>query len=385
MTTTAPAITTLQFYPKRSAVRGYFALWYFTTLLIVWNILGHVFLGFEQSHIQSLVGVATAIILQVLLEWIDARASDRKPRFAGSWADLLNFLPPAIIPGLAVTMLLYPNARLMPVIFGVGVAICSKVIFRAPVGDGKTQHIFNPSNLGVVATLLLFPSIGVAPPYHFTENLTGMWHWALPGLVLATGIVVHALFTGRLTLVLTWLVAFIMQGELRSWYFETSWIVPLTPMTSAAFMVFTLYMIPDPATTPIKPMHQALFAIAIAAAYGVLLVEHVVYCLFIGLAIVCAMRGVGLYARRGCQVRCWGRCPSRNHQAQPAPTHASRRGAETPMIQRPESGPLPNCQNSLDRGRARAYRKERPFGLAVSAQGVLRCDWALPEARQPSR
>ena len=131
MTTTADAITTLQFYPKRSAVRRYFALWYFTILLIVWNIIGHAFLGFEQSHIQPLVGLATAIGLQFLLEWIDARASGRKLRFAGSWADLINFLPPAIIPGLAVTMLLYPNERLMPVIFGVGVAICSKVIFRA--------------------------------------------------------------------------------------------------------------------------------------------------------------------------------------------------------------------------------------------------------------
>jgi len=289
-------IATLQFYPKRSALRRYFALWYFTSLLIFWNILGHTVLGFEQSHIQSLVGVATAIFLQFLLEWIDARASNRTPRFAGSWADLVNFLPPAIIPGLAITMLLYPNERLIPVIFGVGVAICSKVMFRAPVADGKTQHVFNPSNLGIVATLLLFPSIGVAPPYHFTENLTGMWHWALPGFVLVTGIIVHGLFTGRLILVLTWLVAFVIQGQVRSWYFGTSWIVPLTPMTSAAFMVFTLYMIPDPATTPVKPLRQALFGIAIAAVYGVLIVVHMVYCLFIALAIVCAMRGVSLYA-----------------------------------------------------------------------------------------
>ena len=296
MTTTADAITTLQFYPRRSALRRFFALWYFTILLIVWNILGHLVLGFEQSYIQPFVGVATGIIFQFLLEWIDARTNNRSPRYAGSWADLLNFLPPAIIPGLALTMILYPSDRLMPLIFGAGVAICSKVLFRAPVGDGKTQHIFNPSNLGIVATLLLFPSVGVAPPYHFTENLTGMWHWALPGLVLATGLVVHGLFTGRLTLVLTWLVAFVIQGEVRSWYFGTSWIVPLTPMTSAAFMIFTLYMIPDPATTPVQPMRQALFAMAIAAAYGMLLVEHVVYGLFLALAIVCALRGMGLYA-----------------------------------------------------------------------------------------
>jgi hypothetical protein len=184
----------------------------------------------------------------------------------------------------------------MPVIFGVGLAICSKVLFRAPVSDGKTQHIFNPSNIGIVATLFLFPWIGVAPPYHFTENLVGVWHWALPGFVLATGLVVHGLFTGRLTMVLTWLAAVVIQGELRSWYFGTSWIVPLTPMTSAAFMVFTLYMIPDPATTPVKPLRQALFSVTIAGVYGMLLVVHVVYGLFIALAIVCGLRGLGLYA-----------------------------------------------------------------------------------------
>src|SRR5262245_2104140 len=103
MALTPATITTLQFYPKRSALRRYFALWYFTTLLIVWNILGHTVLGFEQSHLQSLVGVSTAVLLQVLLEWIDARVNGRKPRYAGSWADFINFLPPAIIPGLALT------------------------------------------------------------------------------------------------------------------------------------------------------------------------------------------------------------------------------------------------------------------------------------------
>lgn len=300
---TSEAIATLQFYPRRSALRRYFALWYFTGLLTFWNILGHTFLGFEQSHIQPLVGLAAAIGLQCLLEWIDARANGRKPRYAGSWVDFVNFLPPAIIPGLALTMLLYPNERLIPVLFGVAVAICSKVIFRAPVADGKTQHIFNPSNLAIVITLLLFPSIGVAPPYHFTENLTGMWHWALPAIVLATGLIVHGLFTGRLTLVLTWLLAFIIQGQLRRLYFGTSWIVPLTPMTSAAFMVFTLYMIPDPATTPVKPLRQALFGIAIAVTYGALLVNHMVYGLFIALAIVCGLRGIGLHLWAAWQAR----------------------------------------------------------------------------------
>jgi len=40
------------------------------------------------------------------------------------------------------------------------------------------------------------------------------------------------------------------------------------PMTSAAFIVFTLYMIPDPATTPLKPARQALFGFSVAMVYA---------------------------------------------------------------------------------------------------------------------
>ena len=102
MTIAADAITTLQFYPKRSALRRYFALWYFTILLIAWNILGHLFLGFEQSHIQPIVGLATAISLQFLLEWI-ARGQRPQTAVRRLVGGPFNFLPPAIIPGLAVT------------------------------------------------------------------------------------------------------------------------------------------------------------------------------------------------------------------------------------------------------------------------------------------
>jgi enediyne biosynthesis protein E5 len=324
--TTAQPITTLQFYPKKSALLRYFALWYFTTLLVLWNILGHFFLGFEQSWAQPLVGLATALVLQFLLEWMDARATRRPPRFATSKADFINFLPPAIIPGLACPMLLFGNDRLLPTIFAVSVAICSKVLFRAPVGNGRTQHIFNPSNLGIAATLLLFPSsVGLAPPYHFTENLTGMWHWALPAFVLVTGIIVHALFTGRLLLVLGWLVVFVIQGQLRRWYFDTSWIVPFTPITSAAFMVFTLYMIPDPATTPIQRWRQIAFGASVALVYGTLQLLHVVFGFFIALALVCALRGAGLYlwaAFQGIRVRAQPLRPGPTPAAVPEPALA---------------------------------------------------------------
>jgi len=169
------------------------------------------------------------------------------------------------------------------------------VFFRAPVGNGHYQHIFNPSNFGVAVTLVLFPQVGFAPPYHFTENLTGIGDWILPGAVLFTGIIIHACFTGRLPLCAAWIAGFVVQGIVRAKMFGTPAYVPLMPMTSAAFILFTLYMIPDPATTPIKPLRQVAFGFSVAMVYGVIQVMHLVFGLFFALVAVCAVRGISLH------------------------------------------------------------------------------------------
>src|SRR5437667_4938686 len=133
--------TTILFYPNKSPKLRLFALWYFTILMIVWNILGHTVLGFEQSHAAVFVSLVSAIAIQLFLEWVDARAMNREVRFAGGWANFLNSLPAALIPGFACSMLLYPNERLWPIVLAVAFSIGSKVLIRAPVGGGRTQHI----------------------------------------------------------------------------------------------------------------------------------------------------------------------------------------------------------------------------------------------------
>ncbi|NES68702.1 MAG: enediyne biosynthesis protein UnbU, partial [Okeania sp. SIO2D1] len=132
------------------------------------NILGHTVLGFEQSWAQPLVALVTAYSVELLLETIDARINRQQPRFIGSFSNLIDFLLSAHITALAVAMLLYANERLFPIAFATAVAISSKAIFRLP--EGK-RHFFNPSNFGITITLLLFPWVGIAPPYQFTENL----------------------------------------------------------------------------------------------------------------------------------------------------------------------------------------------------------------------
>jgi hypothetical protein len=286
-------IATVQYYPQASANLRLFALWYFLVLMTIWNIAGHTFLGFEQAWIAPMVAVTAATLTQLLLEWIDAKATGRRARFLGSISHFANFLPPAMISGFACGMLLYPNDRVMPFVFAGVISIASKVLFRIRLQDGRLTHFLNPSNFGILATLLLFPSVGQAPPYHFTENITGMWHWFLPIGIMCSGIVVHGFATGRLPLCVAWLSAFVIQGVARSWINGDleHWYVPLTPMSSAGFILFTLYMIPDPATTPIKLSRQILFGASVAFMYAFFQMNHIVYGLFLALVSVCIIRG----------------------------------------------------------------------------------------------
>lgn len=290
-----PTLASIQFYPKGSPFYRLFALWYFCILMIVWNIMGRTVLGFEQSWMQWFAGVGTACIVQIILEWVDARWNGRPLRFGAGVASFLNFLPPAIIAGSACSMLIFPNGHLMPIVFASTFAIGSKVLFRAPVGGGATQHVFNPSNLAVVFTLFTIPWVGIAPPYQFTNLVEGIGNLIVPAVVMGSGLFLHWKFTGRLPLLLAWLGGFVLQALVRSWMYGTPWHVLALPMTSAGFLLFTNYMVPDPATTPIGTKSQILFGLAIAGLYGVIIVNHIVFGFFLALTIVCGIRGLYLH------------------------------------------------------------------------------------------
>jgi len=267
----------------------------FAAAITVLNILGHTLFGFEQSWAQPLVALATAYSIEILLELIDAWGKRRTPRFLGGVPNFINFLLSAHISGLAVAMLLYANERLWPIAFATAAAICSKVIFRAPFGNG-TRHFFNPSNFGITITLLLFPWVGIAPPYHFTENLDRLGDWILPAIIILSGTFLNARFTHRLPLIAAWLGGFAVQALTRSLIFGTPAAAALLPMTGLAFILYTFYMVTDPATTPNGSRAQVAFGVGVAATYGLLLVTHVVFGLFFALTIVCALRGISLYA-----------------------------------------------------------------------------------------
>lgn len=283
--------------PPRTVDPRIKALRRFAVSITAFTILGHLLLGFEQAYLTPVVGVLTAYALSLALETLDARLSGHRPRFLGSFVELANFLLPAHIAGLACAMLLYGNDRLMPTVFAVTVAVASRYAIRVPVG-GALRHMFNPSNLGISVTLLVFHWVAIAPPYHFTEHVGVVFDWIIPAGVLVAGTMLNATLTRRVPLIIGWVGGFVLQAVVRAVFFDHALGSALAVMTGVAFILFTLYMITDPGTTPSAPRDQIIFGLVTAAVYGVLVLMHVAFGVFFALTIVCAGRMLLTIARQ---------------------------------------------------------------------------------------
>ncbi|HEV3316303.1 MAG TPA: RnfABCDGE type electron transport complex subunit D [Candidatus Angelobacter sp.] len=268
----------------------------FAIAITAFNILGHTVFGFEQAWVMPFLAVGTAYFFEIAFELLDCTIQGRKPRFAGGWRNLVDFLLSAHITGVAVAMLLYSNARLMPVVFATAVAISSKALFRVTVQE-KSRHFLNPSNFGIATTLLLFPSVGIAAPYHFTENLSSWGSWILPAIIVCSGSFLNIKFTKRICVALGWVAGFFAQAVFRHYAFGSSLTAALLPLTGVTLVLFTFYMVTDPATTPCMPRGQFVFGASVAAAYGLLVSLHIVFGFFFALAGVSLVRGATLYAQ----------------------------------------------------------------------------------------
>jgi hypothetical protein len=347
-----PTVTEKQYKPDHLGGLRRFAL-----AITVFTFLGHFWFGFEQSYAQPLASLATAYVTQLLLEALESWAQHRRPGFTRGFGALVNSLLSAHITGLACAMLLYANDRLWVVCFASAVAIASKSLFRMPVGSAKgawplllfqlllfilllqtgqvtshwipitpqwmpmfrvgvlalllvllailppgtpTRHYLNPSNFGIAVTLLLFPWVSIAAAYQFTENLGFTGDWAVPCVIICTGSMLNTWYTRRIPLALAWVSAFALQAIVSSLilWFTTGYCpiaARLSAMTGVAFVLFTFYMVTDPATTPERPWAQIAFGASVAFVYSLLVMNHIVFGLFVALVIVCFARGLGMY------------------------------------------------------------------------------------------
>jgi enediyne biosynthesis protein E5 len=269
------------------------ALRRFAVSITLLTVIGHLWLGFETPWVAPVIAVVTAYALELTFETFDAWASRRPVRYGGGMAQFISFLLSPHITGMAVALLIYPGERLWPFAFAAAVAVVSKYLFRATV-DGKVRHFMNPSNLGISTTLVVFPYVGIAMPYQFTETVTAPLDIVIPLVLLASGLMMNLKLTGRRGIIIGWVGGFVVQAVLRWLFTGVALLGALSPITGVAFVLYTTYMITDPATTPNRERNQVIFGGAAAVCYGSLMVFHIVDGMFFALTLVCAARGLVL-------------------------------------------------------------------------------------------
>ncbi len=265
------------------------------SLATVFTILGHTVFGFEQPVAQVVVALATGYACAFLFEWIDARANGVKPGFAGGgFRKIVDFLLPAHMTSITLSFLLYFGQRLWIMALTVALALGSKYVFRVRQ-NGRLQHFMNPSNFGIAVVLIVFQWTGVLP-WNFTIDIHGVWDVVVPLAILMLGTRLNLLFTGRIPTVMAWLGTFILLAIVRSGIRNTPLAADLVVLTGIPLVLFTFYMITDPQTSPSRLKSQILFGGGIACGYFLLLSLHVQYMMFYSVTIVCAMRGLALFA-----------------------------------------------------------------------------------------
>ena len=272
------------------------ALRRFAITITVLNLLGRTILGFENSWAQMVVALLMAYFTEITLEIVDAAANKKTLRFTGGVTNFVDFLLPAHISGMAVSMLLYCGSRLLPFAFASAVAIASKALLTVKVNNSE-RHFLNPSNTGIAVTTLLFPTLAPIMPWQFTENLSSNWSSAFAVIVIVLGTYMNWYYAKRMPLVLAWVLVFALQGELRCLINGLPLIVGLVPVTGVSFLLFTFYMITDPGATPRNWREQVIFGASTAVVYGFLVLAHIGFAFFYALFIVSLCRGLFLYLK----------------------------------------------------------------------------------------
>ena len=191
----------------------------------------------------TLTRAALLLFTVLATQWI----GDRVTR---SGAPLAMTARSALISGLSLCLLLRTNYAVLAMAAAI-VTIASKFLVRV---NGK--HVFNPTNGGIVAMLLLSDQVWVSP---------GQWGAVAFFAFLmacAGSLVVNRAARSDVTYAFIACYCALVFG--RSLYLGEPFAIPLHRLESGAVLLFTFFMISDPKTTPDSRAGRVCFAALVA-------------------------------------------------------------------------------------------------------------------------
>jgi len=222
-------------------------------------IAGQISFGFLESWSRTFLAIVTAMLVELVLGRV----------FLDKWPHLAS----AYVTGISVGMLVR-SPEYWPYALCSALSIASKYLIRV---DGR--HIFNPSNLGIVAMLLLASDTVAGLSVQWGNNLTAMVVVWIFGAAIISSV-------GRFHITATYVVSFIVFSFFRAAATGHPWLSEVSPLTGPMYQLFIFFMITDPKTT-VRPLWaQVLVAFLIAALEAVMRLMQFVYAPFYALFII---------------------------------------------------------------------------------------------------
>jgi hypothetical protein len=236
MTTSAPAASPRSFFRLDNR---YLAPILVTLVLV----MGQITFGFLESWSRTFLAIATSIATELVLGRL----------LGGKWPHLAS----AYISGISIGMLIR-SPEFWPYALCAAISITSKYVLRL---DGR--HLWNPSNFGIVAMLVLASNV--------VASLSVQWgNTLLPMVVVwAFGsVIIHRL--GRFHITLTYVLSFVAFSLVRAAVTGHPWAAEVAPITGPMYQLYIFFMITDPKTTVRGTRWQCIVVFLVAATEAAL-------------------------------------------------------------------------------------------------------------------
>ena len=243
--------------PRLFGIDARFVAPIFITFIL---LVGQLTYGILESYALTALSIAAAVAVELALGRL----------LAGRWPHLAS----AYITGISVGILTR-SPYSWPFALCSTISITSKYVLRV-----RDRHLWNPSNFGISAMLLLAPWAYSTLSVQWGNNLWPMLViWALGALI--------TYHVRRIHITATYVVSFFAFAALRSLVTGHSFLAEAAPITGPMYQLFIFFMITDPKTTVrSSKLAQGAVAFAVALAECVLRLGENVHAPYYALFIV---------------------------------------------------------------------------------------------------
>ena len=264
-------------------------------VIITIHVLGQVGLGFRVSVPQILAAILTCAVIEIVLTFRTSRAIvwPASAMLTGSGVALILRVVGTPIDDHWTTYAWYAYAGIA------GLSLLSKYVVRY-----RGSHVFNPSNVGLVAAFVLLGSSRVEPLDFWWSPLDG-WMVAAYAVIVVGGFLItrrlHLLALGAAFWIALSIGVAVLAGSghcmTANWAFEPVCGVDFwrVIVTSPEVLIFLFFMITDPKTTPAGQVGRVAFGVLVAVASVLLMAPQTnefgtKVGLLAGLVVLCAAR-----------------------------------------------------------------------------------------------